>query len=187
MNHTSGMVVEAHADVSGATDSAAPASEAGAGAPRARRADVARRWLTRPLGRVAEALGRRYLRRLTGFGSLTETLSVVPERMHLVANQTRLVLEMLEDAKAGRLRDLPWRSVAIAGAAALYTLSPADVIPDVVPLLGTLDDLAVVAIAVRLIERDLRAYCRLKGYPEEEYFERAKAERRRKGRRARAS
>src|SRR5690606_4934745 len=84
-------------------------SEQPAGTTAGPRRGRALRWVAHPLARVAEALGKRYLRRLTGVGSLTEALAVIPQRMHLAANQTRLVLEMLEDVKAGRYRDLPWR------------------------------------------------------------------------------
>lgn len=154
-----------------AQSSEAQSSEQPAGTAAEPRRGRALRWVAHPLARAAEALGKRYLRRLTGVGSLTEAVAVIPRRMHLAANQTRLVLEMLEDVKAGRYRDLPWRSVALASAAVLYTVSPADIVPDAVPLLGTLDDVAVVAIAVRLIQRDLLAYCRFKGYQEDEYFD----------------
>lgn len=149
-------------------DSSAGAS-VGAGASRA--LDKARRLLNNPLTRAAEALGQRYLRRLTRVGTLAETAVEIPKRMQRAANQAQLVLELLEDVKAGRYRELPWRSVAIASAAVLYTVSPADVIPDVIPLLGTLDDITILTVSVRLIRRDLRAYCRYKGYPEEDYFD----------------
>lgn len=146
-------------------------SSAAAGAGASRPLGKARRLLNNRLTRAAEVLGQRYLRRLTGVGTLTETAVEIPKRMHLAANQTRLVLELLEEVKAGRYRELPWRSVAIASAAVLYTVSPADVIPDVIPLLGALDDMTVLAVAVRLVRRDLRAYCRYKGYREEDYFD----------------
>jgi uncharacterized membrane protein YkvA (DUF1232 family) len=131
-----------------------------------------RRWLRRPLTGAAEALGQHYLRRLTGVrGTLGDSVTSIPDRMHLAAQQTRLVLELLEDVKTGAYRSLPWRSVALGSAAVLYSISPADVIPDVIPSLGLIDDIALISIAVRLLRRDLRAYCRFKGYREEEYFE----------------
>jgi uncharacterized membrane protein YkvA (DUF1232 family) len=131
-----------------------------------------RRWLQRPLTGAAEAIGQHYLQRLTGArGTLGDSVSAIPDRMHLAAQQTRLVLELLEDVKKGAYRSLPWRSVALGSAAVLYSISPADVIPDVIPSLGLLDDIALISIAVRLIRRDLRAYCRFKGYREEDYFE----------------
>lgn len=49
----------------------------------------------------------------------------------------------------------PWPARVIAGAVVAYAFSPIDLIPDVIPLLGLLDDLVLIpigiAIAIRLI------------------------------------
>jgi uncharacterized membrane protein YkvA (DUF1232 family) len=135
---------------------------------------TARRWMGRPIAGAVEAIGQRYLSRLMGVqGTLSEAVGGIPERMHLAANQTRLVLELLEDVRTGTYRELPWSSVALASAAVLYSLSPRDVIPDIIPVLGALDDITVISLAMRLLQRDLKAYCRYKGYREEEYFDTA--------------
>ncbi|MGI9175537.1 MAG: YkvA family protein [Rhodothermales bacterium] len=51
----------------------------------------------------------------------------------------------------------PWYAKALAGAVAAYALSPIDLIPDFVPVLGYLDDLLVlpagIALAVRLVPK----------------------------------
>jgi uncharacterized membrane protein YkvA (DUF1232 family) len=128
--------------------------------------------LQRALARVTNAVGQHYLRRLQGTpGKLNQTLGVIPERMHRAAEQSRLVIELLDDVRTGNYRQLSWYSVPVAAAAFLYAVSPADVVPDVIPILGSLDDIALVTIAVRLLRRDLRAYCRFKGYPEERFFD----------------
>lgn len=44
---------------------------------------------------------------------------------------------------------MPWHAKAIAGAAALYVASPVDLLPDVVPGVGGVDDLVAVLLAVR--------------------------------------
>lgn len=55
----------------------------------------------------------------------------------------------------------PWYAKALALAVAAYALSPIDLIPDVVPVLGYLDDVVIVPLgillAVMLIPRDLMA------------------------------
>jgi uncharacterized membrane protein YkvA (DUF1232 family) len=60
--------------------------------------------------------------------------------------------------------------VALIAGAILYAVSPADVIPDTIPVIGVLDDLAVVAVATRLVRGQLKAYARFKGYPLGRYF-----------------
>lgn len=56
---------------------------------------------------------------------------------------------------AARDRRTPWYTKVVAGAVAAYALSPIDLIPDFIPVLGYLDDLILVplgiALAVRLI------------------------------------
>jgi uncharacterized membrane protein YkvA (DUF1232 family) len=55
----------------------------------------------------------------------------------------------------------PLRAKLVAGAVAAYALSPIDLIPDVIPVLGYLDDLLIVpigiALAIRLIPPALMA------------------------------
>lgn len=131
-----------------------------------------RHWLERAVKGAGEAVGQRYLHRLGGAqSSLRDSMSAVPERLQRVAQQSRLVLELLDDVRSGTYRDLRWYSVPVAAAALLYTVSPADIVPDAIPFLGALDDVALLALAVRLLRHDLRAYCRFKGYPEGQYFD----------------
>lgn len=60
---------------------------------------------------------------------------------------------------AARDPRVPWTAKLLAGAVAAYALSPIDIIPDFIPVLGCLDDLIIVPIgivvAARLIPDDL--------------------------------
>jgi uncharacterized membrane protein YkvA (DUF1232 family) len=62
---------------------------------------------------------------------------------------------------AGRDPRTPWHAKAVAAAVAAYALSPIDLIPDFIPVLGYLDDLIIVPLgimlAVRLIPAELMA------------------------------
>jgi uncharacterized membrane protein YkvA (DUF1232 family) len=60
--------------------------------------------------------------------------------------------------------------MALLAGAVLYTVSPTDVVPDLVPFLGALDDLAVLAVATRLLRKDLEEYARFKHYSVQAYF-----------------
>ncbi|WP_111561264.1 YkvA family protein [Rhizobium sp.] len=66
---------------------------------------------------------------------------------------------------AARDRRVPWYAKAAAGGVAAYALSPIDLIPDFIPVLGYLDDLLIVPLgimlAVRLIPSDVMAELRL--------------------------
>ena len=58
----------------------------------------------------------------------------------------------------------PWYTKALAGGVVAYALSPIDLIPDFVPVLGYLDDLLIlpagIALAVKLIPAPVLAECR---------------------------
>jgi uncharacterized membrane protein YkvA (DUF1232 family) len=60
---------------------------------------------------------------------------------------------------AARDPRVPWYAKAVAAAVAAYALSPIDLIPDFIPVVGYLDDLVIVPLgiflAVRLIPADL--------------------------------
>lgn len=67
---------------------------------------------------------------------------------------------------AARDHRTPWQAKAISAAVAAYALSPIDLIPDFIPVLGYLDDLLIVPLgiilAVRLIPNDLMAEFRVR-------------------------
>ena len=52
---------------------------------------------------------------------------------------------------AARDPRIPWYAKAVAAAVAAYALSPIDLIPDFVPVLGQLDDLILVPLGIWLV------------------------------------
>lgn len=56
---------------------------------------------------------------------------------------------------------MPWYAKALGVAVAAYALSPIDIIPDFIPVLGYLDDLIIVplgiALVIRLIPKEIMA------------------------------
>jgi uncharacterized membrane protein YkvA (DUF1232 family) len=60
----------------------------------------------------------------------------------------------------------PWHARIILGIAIAYFLSPIDLIPDPIPVLGQLDDLLIVpgliALALKFIPKEVVAECREK-------------------------
>jgi uncharacterized membrane protein YkvA (DUF1232 family) len=54
---------------------------------------------------------------------------------------------------AARDPRVPWYVKALAAAVAAYALSPIDLIPDFIPVLGYLDDLVIVPLGILLVIR----------------------------------
>ena len=67
---------------------------------------------------------------------------------------------------ASRDPRVPWYAKALAIAVAAYALSPIDLIPDFIPVIGYLDDLVIVPLGiwlvVSLIPDEVMAECRAK-------------------------
>ncbi len=93
-----------------------------------------------------------------------------PARFKKLINQSTLLFEMLKDFRSGEYTDISWYTLVLAVGAVNYLLSPIDVILDAIPVIGYMDDVVVVGLAVLAIRRDLKKYCTFKGYKAEEYF-----------------
>ncbi|MEA5057699.1 MAG: YkvA family protein [Anaerotignum propionicum] len=61
-------------------------------------------------------------------------------------------------------KETPFTAKILAGIVVVYALSPVDLIPDFIPVLGYLDDLiilpALIAMTVKLIPSDIMKRCR---------------------------
>ena len=90
------------------------------------------------------------------------------EQVRILVMQVTLLAGMVKDALQGEY-EIPWRTVAAAGAALAYFVSPIDVIPDFLPVIGYVDDAVLVYWVCNLIAEDLRDYCRAKGLDPGEY------------------
>ncbi len=69
---------------------------------------------------------------------------------------------MLRDYLSRRYSQVPWRIIAAIAAAVLYLANPMDLIPDVIPGVGYLDDVAVLALVWQLVVGEARKYARWK-------------------------
>jgi len=68
-----------------------------------------------------------------------------------------LLFSMLIDSFKGRY-PLPKKTALVLIFSFLYLISPVDIIPDIFPLIGLVDDVAVLAFAFNFIKDDLENY-----------------------------
>lgn len=78
-------------------------------------------------------------------------------------SKLRLLWMVLRDYANGSYRKVPWRAVAALAAAAVYVVSPIDLVPDFLVPFGFADDVLVIALTWGLVKRELRTYCEWKG------------------------
>jgi len=70
----------------------------------------------------------------------------------------KLLFAVVRDYAKGRYRKIPFWSIAAIVAGFLYVLNPLDLIPDFIPLVGQIDDAAVVAACLLMVRQDLHRY-----------------------------
>ena len=69
-----------------------------------------------------------------------------------------LLLSIVKDYIKGNYKNIPRWSIAAIVFSLLYVLNPFDVIPDFITFIGYLDDAAVIAGCLYLVEQDLKEY-----------------------------
>jgi len=70
----------------------------------------------------------------------------------------KILMALLKDYRSGVYRGALYGTIAAAAFALIYVFNPFDIIPDVLPIIGEIDDAAVVGACLMLIERDLHKY-----------------------------
>jgi uncharacterized membrane protein YkvA (DUF1232 family) len=91
----------------------------------------------------ADAIGDRFARG-AGLGRLLE--------------DGKLLLSLVRDYWSRDYRAAPFWVIGAAAFALLYVLAPLDMLPDAMPVVGQIDDVAVVSICVALVRQELKKY-----------------------------
>ena len=72
-------------------------------------------------------------------------------------DNAKLLFQMLKDYKAGRYTE-SWKIIAAIVFAMVYFFSPIDVIPDVIPVVGYVDDVAVFSLVLKSFAVQISKY-----------------------------
>jgi uncharacterized membrane protein YkvA (DUF1232 family) len=70
----------------------------------------------------------------------------------------KMLVSLLKDYRRGTYRAALFGTIAAAAFALIYVFNPFDLVPDVLPFVGAIDDASVIAACLMLIERDLVKY-----------------------------
>jgi len=81
-----------------------------------------------------------------------------PNALLQLWNDIKLMVALIGDYVSGDYKEVPWNVIAAVTGAIIYFVSPIDVIPDFIPVIGYLDDAAVIALAVEFSRDDLNKY-----------------------------
>jgi len=77
-----------------------------------------------------------------------------------VWEQVKLMISLVKEWVAGNYKEVPTASIAAIVAGLIYLLSPIDLIPDFIPVLGYLDDIFVLGVVFTQVAKDLEAFAR---------------------------
>ena len=73
------------------------------------------------------------------------------------------LIRLLRAWARGRYTVVPWRTLVFALAGIIYFLDPLDLIPDPIPVIGYVDDAAVLAFVLRAIRKDVERFLAWEG------------------------
>jgi len=87
-----------------------------------------------------------------------EILNKVKGPLKQFIQNITLLFSMVKDYASGTYKELPWKSIAAVVGTLLYIFSPIDLIPDFIPVIGLVDDAAVLAFCWKSLKTDLAKY-----------------------------
>ena len=85
------------------------------------------------------------------------------ETLREYMNNIKNYFMMLKDFFTGKYKNIPVGTISAIIGTLLYVLSPVDLIPDLIPVVGFLDDAAVLALCVKLTQYDVDQYLNSNG------------------------
>lgn len=70
----------------------------------------------------------------------------------------KLLIALIKDYRASRYRQVPYGIITAAVFALLYVFNPFDLVPDVLPFVGAVDDATVIGACLLMMEQDLNKF-----------------------------
>lgn len=75
-----------------------------------------------------------------------------------IADSVKLIGQYIKAIATGSYKDYSKSKLALAIAALVYLVVPADCVPDIIPLAGYLDDITVITFALKQLRDELERY-----------------------------
>ena len=89
--------------------------------------------------------------------NIEETLKKIPNVGSLLSD-IPLLVALVKSYIDGEYKEIPYNSIVAVVATLLYVISPIDIIPDIIPVVGFADDAVAVAFCMKMIHDDLEKY-----------------------------
>ena len=69
-----------------------------------------------------------------------------------------IMISLIKHYVEGKYTTVPYGKILAIMSALIYVLSPVDIIPDFIPFVGHLDDVAVIGLCLSMVKTDIEAY-----------------------------
>ena len=97
-----------------------------------------------------------------GYSKINEFGDNPPNALLKLWDDIKTMESLIRDYVAGDYKEVPWNVIAAIAGGLIYFISPIDVIPDFIPVVGYLDDALVIKLAVDFASVDLNNYTQWK-------------------------
>lgn len=101
------------------------------------------------------------LRLVNLLGAVGKKLSEVDDKKKRVKEVKEMIFvfgRLLKASVYGHYKALPWKSIVSIAASLIYFLNPADIIPDIIPFSGFLDDFTILVWTYNSLFIELEAF-----------------------------
>lgn len=88
---------------------------------------------------------------------LTEVLGN-SDRLKEFSEKIYVMVRMVKAQISGEYREFPWRTLAMMVGALIYFVTPLDLIPDIIPILGLTDDISIVYWIYKSVQEDIEKF-----------------------------
>lgn len=80
------------------------------------------------------------------------------ESMQTLKDQANTFIRMIRSYQTGDYQRTPWKSMLLITAGIIYFVSPLDLIPDFIPVLGFMDDITVLLWILNSVRKDVEKF-----------------------------
>lgn len=101
--------------------------------------------------------GRHLDRTIEKAREITDKVKSIPA-LHKILKDVLLCMELIRDYRSGAYKDIATWAIAAVVFGLLYLINPVELIPDFIPVVGYMDDVAVLALILKLVKTELKKY-----------------------------
>ncbi|MEQ9468460.1 MAG: YkvA family protein [Ekhidna sp.] len=91
-------------------------------------------------------------------GSKLRSIAENSNELKEMKSKLQILLRMIQSHISGEYRSFPVSTIVLIVFALVYFITPTDLIPDFIPLLGFTDDASVVFLIMRKLNRDIKKF-----------------------------